>query len=155
MPQNLLCKLQNNAASLISHSAKSDHIISDPLCSTLASCQIPYSLQNYSSYLYSTEQPTPFLSLWFLPALCSVSPTPFVCWYSTPLSSIQQPQVLWSMHLLLSFLLWTLNAFPVCMQLCAIGCCFFVFVLCACVCGMCVDEKDAEWCVVLVVCLCN
>ena len=59
MPQNLICKLQNNAASLISHSAKSDHIISDPLCSTLASCQIPYSVQNSSSYLYSTEQPTP------------------------------------------------------------------------------------------------
>ena len=52
-PKNLICKLQkvqNNAAPLISHSARSDHISSDPLCSSLASCRIPHSVQN-SSYL--------------------------------------------------------------------------------------------------------
>ena len=36
------------------------------------------------------------------PALCSVSPIPFICAYSTPASSICSPQVFWLMRLLLS-----------------------------------------------------
>ena len=48
------------------------------------------------------EQSSPFLSLWSHPALCSVSPTPFVCWSSTTSSSIRSPQVFWSTCLFLS-----------------------------------------------------
>ena len=59
----LICKLQKGDAHLICHSARSDHISSDPSCSALASCEILCSVKTVLHTFKSlNNQATSYLS---------------------------------------------------------------------------------------------